>query len=233
MDLVDDPGGGPGGRNHLRFRARAMYEDFNFSSRHGALSCPSAPGPLHRDHRRCDSDGRCLKGQRYQPVKTARLNSNTGCKLAVRCLTGQHLTIATDALSSEVSLDESALGFLLRALREERGLRLREVGQLAEVDHAYIYRLETGAKESPSEEVLSRLIRALKAGKREARMLRFLAEHPGTDAALVKLVLADNAIGYNVFAAVAGIAFRGTARPDYAKQIELVCRIMDEANGDR
>ena len=138
-----------------------------------------------------------------------------------------------DALSSEVFLDESALGFLLRALREERGLRLREVGQLAEVDHAYIYRLETGAKESPSEEVLSRLIRALKAGKREARMLRFLAEHPGTDAALVKLVLADNAIGYNVFAAVAGIAFRGTARPDYAKQIELVRRIMDEANGTR
>ena len=64
-------------------------------------------------------------------------------------------------------------------------------------------------------------------------MLRFLAEHPGTAAALVKLVLADNAIGYNVFAAVAGIAFRGTARPDYAKQIELVRRIMDEANGDR
>ena len=52
------------GGNHLRFRARAMYEDFNFSSRHGALSSPSAPGPLHRDHRRCDSDGRCLKGQR-------------------------------------------------------------------------------------------------------------------------------------------------------------------------
>ena len=50
--------------NHLRFRARAMYEDFNFSSRHGALSSPSAPGLLHRDHRRCDSDGRCPKGQR-------------------------------------------------------------------------------------------------------------------------------------------------------------------------
>ena len=130
-------------------------------------------------------------------------------------------------------LDESALGFLLRVLREERGLRLREVGQLAEVDHAYIYRLETGAKESPSEEVLSRLIRALKAGKREALMLRFLAEHPGTDAALVKLVLADKAIAFDVFAAVAGIAFRGTARPDYAKQIELVRRIKDEMNGDR
>ena len=141
--------------------------------------------------------------------------------------------IATDALSSEASVDESALGFLLRALREERGLRLREVGQLAEVDHAYIYRLETGAKESPSEEVLSKLIRALKAGKREALMLQFLAEHPGTDAALVKLVLADKAIAFDVFAAVAGIAFRGTARPDYPERIELVRRIKDEVNGDR
>ena len=217
----------------MRFRARAMYEDFNFSSRHRALSSPSAPGPLHRDHRRCDSDVRCLKGQRLSACQDREIEQQLSLKLAVRCLTGQQSTITTDALSSEVYVDESALGFLLRALREERGLRLREVGQLAEVDHAYIYRLETGAKESPSEEILSRLIRALKAGKREARMLRFLAEHPGTDAALVKLVLADSAIGYNVFAAVAGIAFRGTARPDYAKQIELVRRIMDEANGDR
>ena len=52
---------------------------------------------------------------------------------------------------------------------------------------------------------------------------------PGSATTLVY----PTAIGYNVFAAVAGIAFRGTARPDYAQQIELVCRIMDEANGDR
>jgi transcriptional regulator with XRE-family HTH domain len=128
-------------------------------------------------------------------------------------------------------LDDSALGMLLHFLREERGLKLRELGQLADVDHAYIYRLETGAKESPSEDVLSKLIRALKAGKREALILRFLAEHPATDAALVKLVLADSTILYDHFAAAAGTAFRGTARPDYAKIIGLVRRIMDEENG--
>ena len=38
-----------------------------------------------------------------------------------------------------------ALGSVLRALREKRGLSLRELGQLAEVDHAYIHRLETGS----------------------------------------------------------------------------------------
>jgi len=137
------------------------------------------------------------------------------------------------SLSSEVQLDDSALGVLLRVLREERALKLRELGQLADVDHAYIYRLETGAKESPSDEVLSKLIRALKAGKREALMLRFLAEHPATDAALVKQVLGDKSVTYDIFAAAAGTAFRGTARPDYAKIIELVRRIMDEENGDR
>lgn len=130
-------------------------------------------------------------------------------------------------------MDESALGVLLRFLREERGLSLRELGQLADVDHAYIYRLETGAKESPSEDVLSKLIRALRAGKREASMLRFLAEHPATDVALVKLVLADKTVTYDIFAAAAGTAFRGAARPDYSKIIELVRRIMDEENADR
>lgn len=130
-------------------------------------------------------------------------------------------------------MDDSALGLLLRVLREERGLKLREVGQLADVDHAYIYRLETGAKESPSDEVLSKLIRALKAGKREALMLRFLAEHPATDAALVKLVLGDKSVTYDIFAAAASTALRGAVRPDYARIIELVRRIMDEENGDR
>ena len=133
---------------------------------------------------------------------------------------------------NEVQLDESALGVLLRSLRDERGLKLRELGLLANVDHAYIYRLETGAKESPSEEVLSKLIRGLKAGKREALMLRFLAEHPTTDAALVKLALMDKTVTYDIFAVAAGAAFRGSARPDYAKLISLVRRILDEENGD-
>lgn len=128
-------------------------------------------------------------------------------------------------------MDESALGVLLRFLREERGLKLRELGQLADVDHAYIYRLETGAKEAPSEEVLAKLVRALKAGKREALMLRFLAEHPETDAALVKIGLGDKTVTYEIFAAAAGAAFRGAARPDYVKIIELVRRIMDAENG--
>ena len=123
---------------------------------------------------------------------------------------------------------QPALGLLLQSLREQRGLSLRELAQLGDIDHAYIYRLETGAKESPSEEVLSRLIRALKAGKREAEMLRYLAKYPETDAALVAHVLKDPTVTFELFASAAGAAFRGNVHPDYAKLIERMRRILSE-----
>jgi HTH-type transcriptional regulator, competence development regulator len=126
---------------------------------------------------------------------------------------------------------EAALGYLLRRLREERGLSLRELAQFADIDHAYIYRLETGAKEAPSEEVLTKLIRALKAGKREAEMLRYVAEYIETRADLVSHVLADPTVTFETFTAVASTAFRGTARPDYGKQIERIRRILADENG--
>ena len=125
-------------------------------------------------------------------------------------------------------MTQSALGLLLQTLREERGLSLREVAQLGDIDHAYVYRLETGAKESPSDDVLSKLIKALKAGKREAEMLRYLAKHAETDPALVAHVLNDKTVTYEIFAAAASAAFRGNVRPDYAKLIERVRRIMEE-----
>ena len=68
---------------------------------------------------------------------------------------------------------QTALGLLLQHLRERRGLKLRELGQLSEVDHAYIYRLEVGDKEAPSDEVLTKLIRGLKPGKRGNRDVAF------------------------------------------------------------
>jgi HTH-type transcriptional regulator, competence development regulator len=125
---------------------------------------------------------------------------------------------------------QTAFGFLLRSLREQRGLSLREASQLADVDHAYVHRLETGEKESPSEEVLAKLIRALKAGRREAEMLQYLAAHAETDVALVEHVLKDPTVSYEIFASVAGVAFRGTARPDYPKLIDRVRRILSEEN---
>jgi HTH-type transcriptional regulator, competence development regulator len=126
---------------------------------------------------------------------------------------------------------QSALGFLLRNLREERGLSLREVAQLADIDHAYVYRLETGDKEAPSDEVLSRLLRALKAPKRDADMLRYVAAHLETDAGFVAHVRQDSTVTFDEFASAAGMVFRGAGRPDYATRIERVRRILKDDDG--
>jgi transcriptional regulator with XRE-family HTH domain len=123
---------------------------------------------------------------------------------------------------------QPALGFLLQKMRESRGLSLRDLALLADTDHAYIYRLETGDKEAPSEEVLSKLLRALKTGKREAEMLRYVAAHPETAAGLVGYVLEDASVSIEIFTAAAGAVHRGSARPDYPKLIERVRRILTE-----
>lgn len=127
---------------------------------------------------------------------------------------------------------QPAFGLLLQRLREERRLSLRELGQLAEIDHAYVYRLENGEKESPSDEALTKLVRALKAPKREAEVLRYLAVHPQVDPGLVEHMLTDPTITFEEFSAAAGMAFRGTGRPELSKLIERIRRILKEENGD-
>jgi len=125
-------------------------------------------------------------------------------------------------------LPDWSFGVLLRKLREDRGLSTRELARLSEIDHAYIYRLETGEKEAPSDDVLGKLIRVLKPAKREAEMLRYLAQHRETPVDLVKCVLADPSVSFGLFSAAAGAAFRGKTRPDYPTLIKR----MREALGD-
>ena len=128
-------------------------------------------------------------------------------------------------------MPQTALGFLLQNLREERRLSLRELAQLADIDHAYIYRLETGAKESPSDDVLNKLIRALKVPKRETEMLRYLTAHANADPGFVAHVRQAASVTFDEFASAAGMVFRGAGRPDYATRIERVRRILREEDG--
>jgi transcriptional regulator with XRE-family HTH domain len=125
----------------------------------------------------------------------------------------------------------TALGTLLRRLRDARGLNFREMAQLANVDHAYIQRLETGAKTSPSDEVLTRLIKALKAPKREALMLHFLARYPDTLPALVDFVEDEENISFEEFRGLATLAHRGTGRPNYAVQLARLRAFWDDEDG--
>ena len=128
-------------------------------------------------------------------------------------------------------MGQSALGVLLRTLREERKLSLREVSQLSDVDHAYVHRLETGEKESPSEEMIGKLVRGLKASKREADMLRYLAQHTETDPALVPFTLQDPAVNFAEFTTLAGAVFRGTH--DYGTVLKIIRRAKKEAAGPK
>ena len=123
---------------------------------------------------------------------------------------------------------DSALGFLLRGLRDERGLNLRELGQLADVDHAYIQRLETGAKTAPSDEVIARLAKALKAPKREADMLPYLAEHPDIPVDLVEFVHDEPTVSFVEFRGLATVAHRGSGRPDYATLLKRLRILWDD-----
>jgi transcriptional regulator with XRE-family HTH domain len=125
-------------------------------------------------------------------------------------------------------MTQSGLGVALRKLRERRTLSLREVSQLSSVDHAYVHRLETGEKASPSEELLTKLLRVLKPVERDAEIVRWLAAHPETDAALVEYVLDHEGVSLEVFTAAAGARYRGTARPDPATLVARIQRAFED-----
>ena len=67
-----------------------------------------------------------------------------------------------------------SFGYALKQFREERDLSARELGKLAEIDHAYIYRLEKDEKTAPSEKTVDSLVRTLKLSPRRAELLRLL-----------------------------------------------------------
>lgn len=126
---------------------------------------------------------------------------------------------------------ESALGRWLKGLRDVRGLSLREVAQRSQVDHAYIHRLETGAKEAPSEDVIKKLINALSPPTREVEILRFLASHPNVDAELAEFAARDVSVTPEEFHMLTTVVNRG-ARPNYAISLERIRRFMrEDSNG--
>lgn len=122
-------------------------------------------------------------------------------------------------------MPESALGFWLRALRGERSLRT--VAEQSGVDHAYIYRLETGAKESPSAEVLDKLIDGLSPSDRDAEILRFLARQPNVDPGLAEFAQADDEVTPEEFHMLTTVVNRG-ASAGYATSLARIRKYMRE-----
>jgi HTH-type transcriptional regulator, competence development regulator len=122
-------------------------------------------------------------------------------------------------------MPETALGTWLKDLRDRRGLSLRELADLSRVDHAYIYRLETGAKEAPSEEVVDKLVAALAAPTRDLQILRFLIDHGNIDIKLLEFVKADPDIAFEEFHMLTTVVNRG-ARPDFATSLARIRKFM-------
>src|ERR1043165_8653678 len=114
-------------------------------------------------------------------------------------------------------MSANGLGTAITKLRERRTLSIRELSTLADVDHAYISRLENGEKTNPSPDAIERLLKGLKPGEREGRMLRWLSEHPDADPKLVAQVLEDSQVTFEEFTIVAATVHRGPVRPDPAK----------------
>lgn len=56
------------------------------------------------------------------------------------------------------------MGVILKTLRVQHNLTLRELGIKTNIDHAYIYRIEQGIMENPSREKLETLIYTLTNG---------------------------------------------------------------------
>jgi transcriptional regulator with XRE-family HTH domain len=129
-------------------------------------------------------------------------------------------------------MPDSALGALLKDLRGDRRLNLREIAQLADVDHAYIQRLETGVKSAPSDEVLAKLTRALKPARRDAEMLPYLAKHSDVPVALVEFVRSDPTVSFVEFRGLATLAHRGSGRPDYATTLKRLRALWADEDED-
>ena len=129
-------------------------------------------------------------------------------------------------------MPQTGLGVAIKTLRERRTLSLREIGQLSSVDHAYVYRLETGEKTNPSPEMIEKLLNVLKPSERDAALVTWLVDHADADPSLVQFVLQDPSIGIDVFTMAAGVRHRGNTRPDPATLIARIKRALEDDDED-
>jgi transcriptional regulator with XRE-family HTH domain len=122
-------------------------------------------------------------------------------------------------------------GFLQR-LRSEKGLSLRQLGQLADIDHAYIHRLETGEKVDPSDDILNGLIRGLRPGERKARILRFLVAQ-AVDEDLLEEVLEEPNVAVDDFESAAQMRSRGrpSGREAWRRVLKQIRQIREKMEG--
>ena len=114
--------------------------------------------------------------------------------------------------------------------REARGLSLRELAKLCDVDHAYIHRLERDEKTAPSEQVVDSLVRTLKLTARRAELLRMLVGKT-VSPTLVDVFLEDEDRPLDLLEPAYQMSFRGK-RPetedDWRAHVDRLARFFSE-----
>ena len=105
-----------------------------------------------------------------------------------------------------------SFGYALRRFRDERGLSLRELGKLCDIDHAYVHRLEKDVKTAPSDEVVDTFVRRLKLTPRRANVLRTLVGRT-VNPQLIDVFVEDEDLPLDLLEPLAQMSFRGK-RPE-------------------
>ncbi len=116
-------------------------------------------------------------------------------------------------------------GRFIAQLRDGKGLSLRELERrAADLNHVYIWRLEKGDRDAPSETTVDKLSKALELTPREQEILGLLLKTE-IDDNLFDLMVADPHIPIEDIEPVATMSFRGNRPTDQAgwrKLIDLV-----------
>ncbi|MGH8250087.1 MAG: helix-turn-helix domain-containing protein [Steroidobacteraceae bacterium] len=123
-----------------------------------------------------------------------------------------------------------SFGYALKKSREDRGLSLRELGKLCEIDHAYIHRLEKDEKTAPSEQVLDSFIRYLKLTPRRASLLRLLVGK-SVNEQLVDVFIEDEDRPLELLEPSYQMSFRGKrpeTKDEWRKHIDRLAALFDD-----
>lgn len=123
-----------------------------------------------------------------------------------------------------------SFGYALKKFREDRGLSLRELGKLCEIDHAYIHRLEKDEKTAPSEQVLDSFVRYLKLSPRRAALLRLLVGK-SVNELLVDVFIEDEDRPLELLEPSYQMSFRGKrpeTKDEWRKHIDRLAALFDD-----
>jgi len=123
-----------------------------------------------------------------------------------------------------------SFGYALKTFRNGRGLSLRELAKLCDIDHAYIHRLEKDEKTSPSTEVVDTFVRKLKLTPRRADLLRLLIGKTVAEQ-LIDVFLEDEDRSLDLFEPLAQMSFRGKrpeSHEDWRQLADRIEKILDE-----